>query len=106
MRMHPIMNDTRWNERRLAMDALGDLRPTWRTRDVSGHLSAWDGEWCHQFREGGCGSIEWVEIRVNSPDQDAAVLASLREIHVPGHRVEQGFRVYGYAWDGISLGYI
>ena len=44
--------------------------------------------------------IEWVEIGVGSIMQEAAVLAALRAIHVPGERVGQGFRVCGYSTAG------
>src|SRR4051812_11937967 len=100
------MNDTKWDELRLAMYGLGVLHPSWRTKDVSGYVSPWDGEWFYHFRNGGFGSIEWVEIRVTTPEQDVAVQAALRQVHVPGHRVEQGFRVYGYTRDGAAVDYI
>ena len=100
------MNNTKWDELRLAMYNLGDLRPRWRTKDVSGYLSPWDGEWFYHFRDGGYVSIEWVEIQVISPEQDAAVLALLRKIHLPGHRIEQGFRIYGYGQDGVAIDYV
>jgi hypothetical protein len=100
------MNNTKWNELRLAMYNLGDLRPLWRTLDVSGYVSSWDGEWFYHFREGGYSSIEWVEIQVESADQDAAVSELLKQIHVPGHRIEKGFRIYGYARDGHTVNYI
>jgi hypothetical protein len=101
-----MMNDTKWDELRLAMYGLGELSPAWRTKDLSGYLSPWDGEWYYHFRNGEYDSIEWVEIRVTSPAQDAAVLASIREVHVPGERVEQGFRIYGYVAAGTSLDYL
>jgi hypothetical protein len=104
--MNPAMNDTKWDELRLAMYGLGDLRPRWRTKDVAGYISPWDEEWFYHFREGGYDSIEWAEIKITSPEQEAAVLASLRRVHVPGHCVEHGFRVYGYASDGMALDYI
>lgn len=100
------MNDTKWDELRLAMYGLGELSPAWRAKDLSGYLSPWDREWFYHFRSGGYGSIEWVEVRVASPAQDVAVLARLCEVHVPGKRVEQGFRVYGYVAPGTSLGYL
>jgi hypothetical protein len=100
------MNETRWDELRLAMHALGALRPLWRTKDLSGFLSPWDGDWFYHFRMGGYGSIEWTEIRVATPRQDAAIEAALRQVRVPGHRVEQGFRVYGYARAGVAVDYI
>jgi hypothetical protein len=100
------MNDTKWDELRRAMYGLGELCPAWRTKDISGYLSRWDGDWHHHFREGSYASIEWVEIRVLSPAQEAAVLAALREVHVPGERAEHGFRVYGHAQVGASLNYL
>ena len=104
--MNSVMNDTKWDELRLAMYGLGECHPKWRTKDVSGYLSEWDGEWYYHFRAGGYASIQWVEIRVTSPEQDAAVLAALREVHVPGGRTEQGFRVYGYTETGTSTDYL
>lgn len=100
------MNNTKWEELRLAMYSLGHLRPSWRTKDITGYLTPWDGEWFYHFRDGVFTSIEWLEIQVLSAEQDAAVLALLREIHLPGHRIEQGFRVYGYAPDDVAIGYV
>jgi hypothetical protein len=100
------MNATKWEELRRAMYSLGDLSPAWRTKDLSGYLSPWDCEWYYHFREGGYDSIGWTEIRVISSSQEAAVLKALQEVHVPGERVEHGFRVYGYAASGMSLSYI
>jgi hypothetical protein len=88
------------------MYALEGISPRWQTKDLSGYVCPWDGEWFYHFQQGGYGSIEWVEIRVNTPEQDAAVESALRRIHVPGHRIEQGFRVYGYAKDGAAVEYI
>jgi hypothetical protein len=104
--LNPVMSETKWDELRLAMYGLGVLRPSWRTKDLSGYVSPWDGEWLYHFREGGYSSIEWVEIRVTTPEQDAAVEAVLRRVHLTGHRVEQGIRVYGYAREGAILDYI
>jgi hypothetical protein len=94
------MNETKWDELRLALYGLGGLRPKWRTRDLPGYLSPWDGEWFYHFQEEGYGSIEWVEIRVAIPEQVMAVEAALRQVHVPGHRVEHSFRVFAdeYRW--------
>ncbi len=104
--VNPVMNDTKWEELRLAMYGLGGLRPCWRTKDLSGYVSPWDGEWFYHFRVGGYDSVEWVEIRVTTPKQDAAVEAALRQVRVPGHRVERGFRVYAHARDGEAVDYI
>jgi hypothetical protein len=102
----PLMNYTKWDELRLAMYGLGDLRPLWRTKDVSGYVSRWDGEWFYHFRDGDYVSIEWAEVQVSSAEQDAAVVELLRRIHVPGHRTEDGFRIYGYAPDGMVIDYV
>jgi Family of unknown function (DUF6678) len=104
--MNPVMNDTKWDELRIAMYELGELCPSWRTMDLSGYVSPWDREWYYHFRDGGYGSIEWLEIRVTTTKEDAAVEAALHEIGVPGHRVEHGFRVYGYARAGAAVNYI
>jgi len=100
------MNNTKWDDLRLSMYNLDRLSPRWRTKDLSGFICPWDGEWFYHFRSGGYESIEWVELDIISPAQDAAVLDSLRQIHVPGHRIDQGFRIYGYASSELSLDYI
>jgi hypothetical protein len=105
--MHPLMNDTKWDELRRAMYELDDLAPRWRARDVeNGHLSEWDREWFHHFREGGYRFIQWVEIAVDTVEQRAAVLAELVRIHVPGERTECGYRVFGYVKTGEAVDYI
>lgn len=80
--------------------------PQWRTKDLSGHVSQWDGEWFYHFRLGGYSTIEWGEIRVLAADQDALVLTELRRIHVPGHPVEGGYRIYGYVPAGTAIDYL
>lgn len=104
--MNPVMNDTKWEELRTAMCVLPDA-PRWRNRIVdTGYESPWNGEWFHHFLEGGYADVEWVEIKVSSPMQEAVVLAALREIHLPGHRTDHGFKIYGYLKPGQSLDYI
>ena len=105
--MHPAMNNTKWEELRLAMYELGALHPQWRTKDIdSGFVSHWDGEWFYHFSLGGYESIEWVEIKLTSPEQEAAVLSALKEIHLPGHQTENGIKIYGYVDSGVPLEYI
>jgi hypothetical protein len=100
------MNNTKWDELRRAMYALGRATPRWRTKDISGYVWPWDGEWFYHFRGAGYRTIEWVEIRTDTPEQDAAIEAILRRIHVPGHRIDNGFRVYGYVRNGDTVDYI
>jgi hypothetical protein len=103
----PVMNNTKWNELRLAMYSLENLTPQWRTKDVeTGYIPRWDGEWFYHFRDGGYECIEWVEIKVTTPEQNVAVLASLRTIHVPGEKTEEGYRVFGYVAPGKQVDYI
>ncbi len=107
MELIPVMNDTKWDELRLAMYSLGKLRPMWRTKDVeTGFIPNWDGEWLYHFRNGGYKSIEWVEIEITSQEQDAAVYDALKRIHLPGERTEKGYRVVGYATKGQQVNYI
>lgn len=101
-----LMNDTKWEELRTGMYELAKLHPRWRTKVLNGQVSRWDGEWFYHFRKGGYKDIEWVDIEIQSPDQDAAVLNLLRKIHVPGHKTEGSYRIYGYCADGIFLDYI
>jgi hypothetical protein len=105
--MLSLMNDTKWDELRLAMYGLGPLSPKWRTLDVeNGHLSDWDGEWFYHFRNGGYKFIKWVEIAIDSPAQRQAVLTELAKVHVPGESTETGFRVLGFAELGVEVDYL
>lgn len=105
--MHPLLNNTKWEEVRLAMYGLGELSPQWRTKDVmNGYVCPWDGEWFYRFRSGGYQSIHWVEIKVDSADQRNAVIDALEKIRVPGTTSEFGFKVFGYASPGESIDYL
>lgn len=105
--MHPLMNDTKWDELRSAMYELDELAPRWRTQDVkNGHFSAWDREWFYHFHNGGYKFIEWVEIAVDTVEQRAAVLAALVRIRVPGESTESGYRVFGHMKTGDVVDYI
>jgi hypothetical protein len=72
----------------------------------TGHLSGWDGEWFHHFRESDYDTIEWLEIQPTSPQQEAAVAVMLKQIHVLGERTLDGFKVYGYLPPGTSANYL
>lgn len=101
------MNDTKWNELRLAMYELGPLSPRWRALDVeNGYVSDWDGEWFYHFRNGGYKFIQWVEIAIESTEQRQAVLSELTKVHVPGEHTKSGFRVLGYAELDTKINYL
>ena len=104
--MHSVLNDTKWDELRLAMHELGPLRPQWSTKDLSGYICPYDGDWFYRFREGGYRTIEWVDIRVDTPEQREAVQAVLRRVHLPGEQTDSGFRVYGHVPLGTTVNYI
>jgi len=104
---YPVMNDAKWTELRLGMYNLGSRSPKWRVKAMpSGYVSNWDGEWFHHFYGGGYSDIEWVEIEIESPEQELAVIGLLRSIHVPGHKTERGYKVYGYVSLGQSVDYV
>jgi hypothetical protein len=105
--MQPVMTDTKWDELRLAMHDLGDLKPRWRVRNMgTGYESAWDGDWYYHFCSGGYHSIEWAEIEITSPQQRQAVRKRLVAIHLPGEETELGFRIFGYVPAGTFVDYL
>lgn len=93
--LHPVMNNTKWNEIRLAMHAL-DPRPAWSTTSTSGYQSSVDREWFYRFQEGGYSDILRLDILVDSQEQRDQVRAALQRIGVPGEELSRGFCVFGY----------
>lgn len=103
----PLLNNTKWDELRLAMYGLGELSPRWRTRDIeNGYVSEWDAEWFYHFPAGGYETIGWVEIEVTSDEQRRRVLAELRRIHLPGRELKHGYLIHGYAPIGDAIDYL
>lgn len=103
--LNPVMNNTKWNELRLAMYAL-DPSPAWSTLSTNGYRSRRDTEWFYHFRDGGYGDIVHVDIIVADDAMRQRVRNALRSIQVPGEEVEEGFRVFGYAADGQFVDYL
>lgn len=102
-----LMNNTKWDEIRLGMSALGDLSPKWRTKDVENHhICEWDSEWFYHFRIGGYECIEWLEIATSSSERVAVVGTVLQRIRVPGEQIGSVFRVFGYAPIGKIVDYL
>ena len=105
--LYPVTNDTKWNELRLAMYGLGPQSPKWRTKTLpSGYISNWDGEWFHHLYADGYSDIEWLEIQVSGTEQESAVMRLLQRIHVPGHKTEHGYKVFGYLSPGQGIDYV
>jgi uncharacterized protein DUF6678 len=94
--VHPVMNNTKWDELRLAMYAM-ERSLSFRCMTLSDYYSASDAEWFYHFRAGGYDDIRYVDIFAESPSQRDQIGHALRKIHVPGEETETGFRVYGYA---------
>ncbi len=83
------------------------LSPQWRTQCLTNRfISSWDSEWFYHFSEGGFEDIEWLEIKVENEEQSELVLSSLKSIHVPGVKTDNGYKVYGYIPEGESVDYL
>jgi hypothetical protein len=103
----PLLNDTKWDELRLAMYALGQQAPDFRVREIGADLPGpWDGEWYYHFRQGGYRSIEQVELRLRDSAHRGAITAAIERIGLPGTCTDAGFVVYGYAAPGTPVEYI
>ena len=97
-----LMNNTKWEEIRLAMLKYPSAT-VWRTKDIcNGYLSNWDGEWFYHFKLGGYDNIEWLEIKVDDDKSKNEVVNILREIHVPGEVLINSIKIYGYKKDGFA----
>ena len=103
--LNPVMNNTKWDEVRLAMYAL-DPTPEWSTLAANGHRYGPDREWFYHFRNGGYEDIVYVDIHVATSHQRELVQSALRKIHVPGEETADGFRIFGYVERGQVTDYI
>ncbi|MFB4340852.1 hypothetical protein RAC90_10265 [Pantoea sp. CS_6] len=74
------MNNTKWNEIRVAMGRM-ESPPSWKITLLNGYESAVDGEWFYHFCEGGYLDIQYLDILTNSVAQHAIVGPILRAIH-------------------------
>jgi hypothetical protein len=101
----PAMNNTKWDELRLAMYAL-DPPPRWSTLATNGYQSQPDSEWFYHFRVGGYADILHVDIFADSPEHRRAIYAELKRIHVPGVETAEGFRVFGYVSTGEAVDFL
>ncbi|WP_342588647.1 DUF6678 family protein [Neorhizobium huautlense] len=59
--LNRVMNDTKWDELRLAMHAL-DPTPAWSALSTNGYRYGPDYKWLHHFRIGGYKDIVHVDI--------------------------------------------
>lgn len=94
--LYSCMNNTKWNEIRLAMIAM-ESPPLWIITYLNGYQSMVDGEWFYHFKEGGYLDIQYLDILTNSVEQHAMVGSILQAIHLPGMETSTGYRILGYA---------
>ncbi len=99
------MNDTKWEELRLAMHSLDPI-PRWSTLSTRGYQSPSDREWFYHFREGGYRDILHVDIFADSPEHRRAIHSELKRIRLPGEETPDGFRIFGYLPDGQAVGFL
>ena len=99
------MNNTKWDELRVAMHE-HPKSPRWRTCDVqSGYVSDWDGEWFYHFRNSGYESILWVELLIESAEDREAIFSELVRIGLPGYEKGGNIFVVGYVQSGRTVDY-
>jgi hypothetical protein len=103
--IHPVMNNAKWEELRLAMYAI-EAVTTYRCMTITGHYSRADAEWFYHFRAGGYDDIQYVDIFADGQPYRDKIRNALKKIHLPGEETEDGFRIYGYAQPGQSLDYL
>ena len=89
------MNNTKWNEIRLAMYNI-PYTIKWRTKDFeNGYISQWDGDWFYHFASGSYKNIEWLEIQFTSETKEL-IINKLKEIKVPAELLENSVKIFGY----------
>lgn len=94
--LYSCMNNTKWNEIRLAMIAM-ESPPLWKITYLNDYQSVVDGEWFYHFKEGGYLDIQHLDILTSSVEQHATVGTILQAIHLPGIETSNGYRILGYA---------
>lgn len=96
--LHPVMNNTKWEELRHAIHMLDVVVP-WRCKMLGKrYISDWDGEWLYHFRLGGYDSIEWAELSIPQ-DAAEAVTTALARHSILYEPSEFGLKVFGYIDD-------
>jgi hypothetical protein len=103
--IHGVMNNTKWEELRLAMYAIGP-GTRYRCMMMNGNYSRTDSEWFYHFRDGGYDDIRYVDIFANDQLHREQIRGALKKIHLPGEETHDGFRVYGYALPDQALDYL
>lgn len=97
--LSPLMNNTKWNELRLAMYAI-EPAPRWSTLSQNGYRSPPDREWYYHFRDRGYEDILYVDIFADDLAHRERIRLAIKQLHLPGEETGDGFRIYGYAQKG------
>jgi hypothetical protein len=103
-----VANDTKWRELRTAILELENTEcPSFRCMNIeTGQLGQWDDEWFYHWLHGGWEWMEWVELRVHTPQQRDALRAILKQLRFAGEETADGFRIYGYIRTGQAVNYV
>ena len=102
--LNPLMNNTKWDEVRLAMYDMPSS-PSFIVHDVDG--KSWpDSEWFYHFRVASYDTILATDILFSDEEQRKEVLSRLRAINVPGEILDDRVRVLGYSRDGQEVHYV
>ncbi|KIV73480.1 hypothetical protein SZ39_2005 [Bacillus mycoides] len=100
-----LMNNTKWNEIRLAMYNY-PLPIQWRTKDIkNSYICDWDSEWYYHFSIDNYKTIEWLEIKTENEEIKKDIIDLLKKIHVPGEILSNSVKIYGYKKNN-SINYI
>src|SRR5215510_14362964 len=102
---HRLMNNTKWDELRLAIYVF-EPPPRWQCMTTTGHYSASDTEWFYHFRSSGYDDIRYVDIFAAGPTHREWINRALKKIHLPGEETAGRFRVYGYVEPGQVVDYL
>ena len=105
MSMQPVMNNTKWDELRLAMHSM-ESAPRYRTLSDNGYLSPLDWEWFHHFLECGYNHIVYVDIHADDSSHRELIRTALQLVHLPGKEMDFGFRVFGHVEIGHEVCYL
>lgn len=100
-------NNTKWNELISSMRALSDWRPSYRSKSVTGHISAWDAEWFYHLPlPFAC--VQWLDIGLHEQvsvgrllppkitDHSEPILSELRKIGLEFEVRGDVVRIWGY----------
>lgn len=99
-----LANNTKWNELLTFIREQDSWRPSYRSKWVNGHVSAWDREWFYHLPFPFVG-VEWFDIGLHERasakegtiDHAALIVSKLAEIGFEFEVKDDVVRIWGYA---------